>query len=64
MHITKKKIEIRKGVILDIKVKIRFMIDFVYDNTHHTQLEELVLSLSDAKELVNHNIAVIDYIYD
>ena len=47
-----------------MKVKIRFMTDYVYDNSYFQLLDELVLPFDDAKELVNTNIAVIDYIYD
>ena len=40
------------------------MAEYFYDHSFFKELEELVLPLSDAKELVNSNIAVIDYIYD
>lgn len=40
------------------------MTNFVYDNSYFVELDELVLSLNNAKELVNKNIAVIDYIYN
>jgi hypothetical protein len=49
---------------LTIKVKIRFMTSYVYDDSYFVELDELVLPFNDAKELVNNNIAVVDYIYN
>lgn len=46
------------------KVKIRFMKKYVYDDQYFVELDEFILSLDDAVELVNNNVAVIDYIYD
>lgn len=54
-----------EGVIrIERKVKIRFMTKYVYDDSYFVELDELILPFSDAIELVNKNISVIDYIYD
>ena len=49
---------------MNSKVKIRFMTNYVYDDSFFVPLDELVLPFNDAKELVNKKVAVIDYIYN
>ena len=48
---------------MEQKVKIIFMTDYIYDNSFFTEFQEMVMSLSDAVELVNNHVAVIDHIY-
>lgn len=50
--------------ILSIKVKILFLTNYVYSDSSFEVLDELILPLNDAKELVNKGVAVIDYIYN
>jgi hypothetical protein len=40
------------------------MTKYIYDDSFFVELDELVLSLNDAIELVNNHIAVIDFIYE
>lgn len=46
------------------KVKIKFMRSMYYDNSYFVQFDEFVLTLGDAIDLVNNEIAVIVYIYN
>lgn len=54
-----------KGVeTMKQKVKIKFMRSMYYDNSYFVQFDEFVLTLGDAIDLVNNEIAVIVYIYN
>lgn len=49
---------------MDKKVTITFMQNYAYDDSYFIAFQELTLSLSDAIELVNKDIAVITHIFD
>lgn len=44
-------------------VKIHFLCDWIYDSQPFKEFDEFILSLEDAKGLVNEGVAVIGYVY-
>jgi len=49
---------------MNIKVKITFLYEYMFDDSFFVPFDEFVLSFSDATELVNKEIAVITYVYN
>lgn len=51
-------------ILMDVKVKVTFLTELIFDNFPQSPLDEMVMSISDAKVLINSGYAVMTQIYD